>query len=105
MHLRVLIVVLIVKIAPNRVGGGFGCDNNQITSLDGLEFKSFGEIYLSDNPIYPIVKDWINNGDREELIEYFVDMGVVQGNKLIKERLFTFYDEIGLFDIDGYDIK
>ena len=93
--------------APTSVGGDFYCEDNNLTSLDGLEFKSFREIDLKDNPIYPIVKDWINRDDREELIEYFVDMRVIQGNKLIKERLFAFYDEVdilGLNDLKDYKV-
>ena len=117
--------------APQEVGGYFDCDNNQLTSLEGapqevgsafyfhdnkltnlngLEFKSFGEIYLRDNPIYPIVKDWINKDNKEELIEYFVDMDIIQEGedkpKLILMRLETFYEDMDLeMDIDFDEVK
>ena len=48
-----------------------------------------------NNPVFEIVKDWIN---RYELIEYFIDMNLVQdGNdkpKLIIPRLEAFHEEM-----------
>jgi hypothetical protein len=86
--------------APQSVGGNFYCANNKLTSLEGLEFKSFKKINLQNNPIYEIVKDWINKDNREELIEYFVDMGIIQEGgdkpKLIMMRLEAFHEDIGL---------
>lgn len=90
--------------APQNIDGFFDCSENNIMSLDGLEFKSFKKIDLKDNPIYPIVKDWVNRNDAMDLIEYFVDMNIIQGDKLIHERLFMFYTETGLFDFPGYNI-
>jgi hypothetical protein len=96
--------------APQSIGGNFYCDVNQITSLKGLEFKSFNYIDLESNPIYTIVKNWINKGNREDLIEYFVDMDIIQEGedkpKLIMMRLEAFYEDIGLeMDIDWEEVK
>ncbi len=92
--------------APQSVSGDFYCYNNKLTNLNGLEFKSFGRIYLENNPIYTIVKDWINNDNREDLIEYFVDMDIIQDNKLIMMRLEAFYEDMDLeMNIDFNKVK
>jgi hypothetical protein len=75
-------------------------------SLNGLEFKSFKFIELEGNPIYSIVKDWINNDNKEELIEYFVDMNIIQDNRLIMVRLEAFYEDMDLeMNIDFNKVK
>jgi hypothetical protein len=96
--------------APQSVGSDFYCHNNKLTSLKGLEFKSFDEIYLEDNPIYTIVKSWINNDNREDLIEYFVDINIIQEGgdkpKLIMMRLEAFYEDMNLkMNIDFNEVK
>ena len=86
--------------APNGVGNDFWCDNNQLTSLEGLEWKSFNKIFLNNNPVHEIVKSWINREDREDLIEYFIDMNVIQEGdnkpKLILPRLEAFHEDMEL---------
>jgi hypothetical protein len=96
--------------APKSVSGNFWCDHNKIMSLKGLEFKSFNYIDLVGNPIYPIVKSWINNDNREELIEYFIDMDIIQESKdkpkLIMMRLEVFYEDMELkIDINFNEVK
>ena len=116
--------------APTSVGGNFYCYNNQLTSLEGaptsvsyfyyynnkltslkgLEWKSFNRIDLRNNPVYEIVKDWINNEDQIDLIEYFIDMNVIQEGedkpKLIIPRLEAFHEEIELeMDINLEEVK
>jgi hypothetical protein len=96
--------------APQSVGSDFYCHNNKLTNLNGLEFKSFDEIYLEDNPIYTIVKSWINNDNREDLIEYFVDINIIQEGgdkpKLIMMRLEAFYEDMNLkMNIDFNEVK
>jgi hypothetical protein len=92
------------------VGGYFYCKYNKLTSLKGLEFKSFKFIILEGNSIYTIVKEWINNDNHEELIEYFLDMDIIQEGedkpKLIMMRLEAFYDDMNLeMDIDFEEVK
>ncbi len=99
-----------LKGTPNSIGGKFYCSNNKLISLKGLEFKSFYHISLMNNPIYPIVKDWINKDNKEELIEYFVDMNIIQEGedkpKLIMMRLEAFYEDMDLeIDIDFEEVK
>ena len=92
--------------APRSVSGDFICNHNQITSLEGLEWKSFNRIDLRNNPVFEIIKDWINNKDRIDLIEYFIDMNVIQDTKtdkpkLILPRLEAFHEEMDIkMDID-----
>jgi hypothetical protein len=83
--------------APQRVSGDFYCQYNNILSLDGLEFNFFKSIDLKNNPVYHLVRDWINSENRVDLIEYFVDLYVVQeGNKLSRMRLEAFYEDNNL---------
>ena len=75
-----------------------------------MEWKSFRTIDLVNNPVYEIVKDWINNEDRVELIEYFIDMNVIQEGetkpKLIIPRLEAFHEEMDIkMDIDFEEVK
>jgi hypothetical protein len=92
--------------SPQSVDGYLFYHSNKIVSLEGLEFKSFNNIDLVGNPINEIVKDWINNDNREELIEYFIDMNIIQDNKLIMVRLEAFYEDMNLeMDIDFDEVK
>ncbi len=98
-----------LKGAPS-VGKHFNCNHNELTSLENLEFKLFKSIDLKNNPIYSIVNKWINNNNREELIEYFVDLDVIQEGenqpKLIMMRLEAFYEDMGLkMDINFNKVK
>jgi hypothetical protein len=98
-----------LKGAPS-VGKHFNCNHNELTSLENLEFKLFKSIDLKNNPIYSIVNKWINNDNREELIEYFVDLDVIQEGenqpKLIMMRLEAFYEDMGLeMNIDFDEVK
>jgi len=99
-----------LKGAPQSIGGDFWYHDNKLTSLEGLEFKSFKRINLQNNPINEIVKDWINNDNSEDLIEYFVDMGIIQEGgdkpKLIMMRLEAFYEDMELeINIDFNEVK
>jgi hypothetical protein len=93
--------------APQSVAGNFSCSYNKLTSLDGLEFKFFKRIDLEKNPVHHLVKDWINLENRLDLIEYFVDLSVIQdGNKLSMMRLEAFYEDMGLeMKIDFNEVK
>ena len=87
-----------LKGASSQVGDNFYFYNNNLTSLEGLEWKSFNRIDLRNNPVYEIVKDWINNEDKIDLIEYFIDMNVIQEGddkpKLVIARLEAFHDDV-----------
>ena len=96
--------------APSSIGGYFYCRYNNLTNLLGLEWKSFRDIDLYKNPVHLIVKDWINNEDKIDLIGYFIDMHVIQEGsdkpKLILPRLEAFHEEVELeMDIDFEEVK
>jgi hypothetical protein len=102
--------IMSLKDAPQSIGGDFWCHDNKLTSLEGLEFKSFKRINLQNNPIYSIVESWINKDNKEDLIEYFVDMDIIQEGedkpKLIMMRLEAFYEDMGLeMNIDFNKVK
>ena len=107
------------KGVPDIVKGILGCYNNLITSLDDLVWKNFNRIYIQSNPIALVIgfpmynqsdalgsasinelihNHWINSDKREEFIEYFVDMHIIQQDedkpKLILHRLKEFNREI-----------
>jgi hypothetical protein len=93
--------------APESVGGSLFCYNNNLTSLLGLEFKFFRSIDLESNPVYHLVWDWINLENRLDIIEYFVDLSVIQdGNKISQMRLEAFYEDMNLeMKIDFDEVK
>lgn len=92
--------------APDRVGASLRCENNKIMNIDGLLCKSFQIIYLGNNPVFDVVGKWINSDNNEELIEYFIDLDVIQGDKVIMERLKAFHEEMGLeMEIDFKEVE
>jgi hypothetical protein len=81
-----------LKGAPKEVGSGFYCNNNQLTSLDHLPNIS-GIIFIHNNPVYSIVGSWIENPEgRWEKLEYFQDLSIIRGNKIILPRLEEFHE-------------
>jgi hypothetical protein len=87
---------------PERIFGRCEFMRNNIFSLNGLEFKTFTRIDLYENPIYYVIRDWINNENKLDLIEYFVDLSVIQGNKLSLMRLEAFYEDMDLGDYKDF---
>jgi len=88
--------------APKEVGGIFSCSNNQLINLDHLPNVS-GDIYMNYNPVYSIVHDWIEEPERRwEKWEYFQDLSIIQGNKVIVPRLEEFHEvmEIPMPDLE-----
>ena len=77
---------------PQSVGRDFYCSNNKLTSLEGFPeyFESY--VYLNGNPIFEIydlfrtVKciNWLNEFD------------VIQGNKVILDRLEEVYQQLNM---------
>ena len=92
--------------APQSVGRGFYCNNNQLTTLEGAPQSVGGYFYFNNNPVNLIVRDWIKRGDKDELIRYFLDLDVIQDDRLIMDRLKDFHLDIGLeIDIDFDKVK
>jgi len=88
--------------APKHIGDYFDCDYNKLTNLDHLPNIS-NEIYMAGNPVYSIVYNWIKESKKRwEKWEYFQDLNIIQGDKVILERLEEFHEvmEIPLPDLE-----
>jgi hypothetical protein len=68
--------------APQSVGDGFYCHNNQLRTLEGAPQSVGGYLYFNNNPVNLIVRDWIKRGDKDELIRYFLDLDVIQDDRV-----------------------
>jgi len=105
-----------------KVGGQIICSFNKLTSLEGideldsvitlincrynkiksLEFyprlkSNYGHNFLLyGNPIYKMVKCFIEKENRDELVELFNYCDIVQDDNVILDRLIWFYEEIGI---------
>ena len=91
--------------APKSIIGDFSCWNNQLTSLDHLPEVS-GDIYMGNNPVYSIVKDWINKPEeRWEKWEYFQDLSIIQEDKVILPRLEEFHEVMDISMPDLEEVK
>jgi hypothetical protein len=87
--------------APQSVGGDFYCGDNQLKTLEGASQSVGGRFWCYDNPVNLIIHDWIDRDDRDELIRYFLDLDVIQDDRLIMDRLKDFHLDIGVeIDID-----
>jgi len=121
--------------APKKVGGVFTCHDNQLTGLEGApkevgdfycrnnKLKNLDhlpnvsrKIYMEGNPVYSIVQDWIfytnqtcittgKNECRWEKWEYFQDLNIIQGDKVILERLEEFHEVMEIPMPDLKEIK
>jgi len=87
--------------SPSHTGGTFYCTDNNILSLEGIG-DVVGSIFCSGNPIYFIVKWFIRKHNKNELIELFNDTDIIQGDKIIYDRLVWFFEEIGV-DLPNLD--
>jgi hypothetical protein len=92
--------------APLSVGGNFHCEKNELMDLNHLPEVS-KSIYVIGNPVFSVVHDWIEKSERRwEKWEYFQDLSIIQGDRIILERLEAFYEDIGLkMDIDFDEVK
>jgi hypothetical protein len=83
--------------APESVGGYFNCDNNNLTSLEGAPESVGGYFDCRNNPVNSVIHTWINIKDRRwELMEYFHEMNVIQGNSVILPRLIAFCEDMNV---------
>jgi len=99
--------------APTEVGGGFYCVRNQLTTLEGspnvvcgdflcsgnqlMDFRGFPEFFengisLSDNPIEEIYYLFNNI----KCIYWINEFDVIDGNKVIEDRLIDVFNQLGL---------
>ena len=81
---------------PSEVGGGFYCSYNELTSLEYCSQQIGGDFYCTGNPVDFIVRGFIRSDNKNEWVELFNDIDIIQGNKVIYDRLVWFYEEIGI---------
>ena len=107
-----------LEYCPVSVGGNFDCHNNQLTSLEGLpeiggylncrrnqiiDFRGVSEFfeglfYCEENPIEEIYtlflqKEYVNDS---KCIKWINEFDVIQGNKVIMDRLEEVFHQLGM---------
>ena len=81
---------------PKEIVGDFYCNHNQITSLEHCPQHVDGAFNCYNNPVDLIVSSFTGSRKMNEFIELFNYTDIVQGNKVIYDRLVWFYEEIGI---------
>ena len=75
-----------LEFAPKEVGGYFYCYNNNLLDIEALDkCRIGGELDISDNPIFNLVKDIVIRD-----LDVFYMIKPLQGNKLSR----LLYDEV-----------
>jgi len=117
--------LITLKGCPKHVSGHFSCHDNQLISLEGV--LNIGDslfcqhnqlinldhlpnvsiyIYMGWNPVSSIVVSWIfDPKQRWERWEYFQDLNIIQGDKVILERLKEFHEVMEIKMPDLNEIK
>ncbi len=91
-----------LEYAPKYIRGSFFCWNNRLTDLEHFPEYVGGGVYIHDNPIYSIVKHFIDRKeDRQKIIKLFNSTRVVQGNKVILDYLEYVFETHGI-ELDDY---
>jgi hypothetical protein len=92
--------------SPESIGGDFYCSGNKLTSLEGAPESIGGDFYCRNNPVNSVIHTWINIKDRRwELMEYFEEMNVIQGDNVILPRLVAFCEDMNVEMPDIKEIK
>ncbi len=77
---------------PQSVGGNFYCDNNQLINFVGFPEDFESDIYLGRNPVREIY-DLFKN---VKCIRWINEFDVIQGDKVIMDRLEEVYHQLGM---------
>jgi len=79
---------------PTFIGGAINCNDNQLYSLEHFP-KHIGDHFMCrGNPIHSLVKNFVRKSNACNLVELFNDADIVQGDKVIWDRLLWFYEEV-----------
>jgi hypothetical protein len=82
-----------LKGCPQSVGGYFYCSDNKLTSLEGFpEYSESDIIYLNGNPIFEIY----NLFGTFKCIKWLNEFDVIQGNKVILDRLEEVFHQLNM---------
>ena len=77
---------------PQSVGGDFSCFGNQLVNLNGFPEYFESEAYLSNNPVVEIY----NLFRTVKCINWLNEFDVIQGNKVIMDRLEEVYHQLNM---------
>ena len=77
---------------PQTVGGNFYCDNNQLINFVGFPEDFEGDIYLGRNPVREIYDLF----GTVKCIRWVNEFDVIQGDKVIMDRLEEVYHQLGM---------
>lgn len=80
------------KGCPKKIGGNFYCYINKITDIYDIP-EVTGEIHIDNNPVYSLIRYFIGRKDKQEWIELFNELDIIQdGYNVIFDRLKYFYE-------------
>jgi hypothetical protein len=85
--------------SPKSVGGDFYCYNNQLVDLRGFPEYYDGDVYYRDNPVSEILDLFarkVEGGKLGRIIDIINDYDVIQGNKVILDRLEEVYYQLDM---------
>ena len=77
---------------PKTVGGYFACYNNQLINFNGFPEDFEGSIFLRNNPVEEIY----NLFKTVKSIKWINEFDVIQGDKVIMDRLEEVYHQLGI---------
>lgn len=93
------------KGCPKEIGGDLRITSNDIDNLDYFPRKIDGNIHIYFNPIYYVVRTFINEKNRNELIEEFQHYRVIETSKTKNNLIRNVYkDRLEMF-IGDFDLK
>jgi hypothetical protein len=85
--------------APKSVGGNFYCSFNQLVDLRGFPEYYDGDVYYGDNPVSEILDLFarkVVGGELGRIIDIINDYDVIQGNKVVLDRLEEVYYQLDM---------
>jgi len=79
---------------PEIIGAGFFCNNNKITDFKGISEFFENDFYCNRNPIKEICR--LFGEDDSKYIKWINEFDVIDGNKIIIDRLEEVYHQLGM---------
>ena len=91
--------------SPQSIGGDFDCRGNKLINFNGIPEDFEGSIYLSRNPVEEIYDLF----DTIKCIKWLNEFDVIQGDKVILDRLEEVYHQLGMeipekIELHNYEI-
>ena len=86
---------------PQSVGGDFYCRSNKLINFNGFPEDFEGNLYLDDNPLEEVY----NLFRKVKCIKWLNEFDVIQGDKVILDRLEEVYHQMGMDIPDNIKLK